>query len=507
MLALRATRLSEQDLHALEGLVAAGGLRTDDRSRLSASVGAAYIDLARLRRGDAPELADAVVEPSTSGEVESLLQWADRERVAVVPRSGGTSVVGGVDPLENGHRAVIVASVRRLSHPGVVRPEQRTATFEAGTLGPEVEAQLRRHGLTLGHYPQSFERSAVGGWLAALSFGQASTRYHTPADRLVGFTIATPRGMVRWDRGGRPPDGPDPGALVPGSEGTLGILVDATLRVELLPQATRWGAALFSTWEAGTAAVRRLVSTSPLPAVVRLSDGSETDLTLAESGWEAGGRFEFLRRILSGLLGFRSAGARMASLLVVSYEGTPREVRLGSRFLDSVRKEYGAAKLPQSIGRAWERSRFRTPYLRDDLVEAGWFVETFETYVPWSHVAVVARAGREAVRTWADRRAIRAYVGAHLSHSVAEGTSLYFTVIAPQKTGEEEVAWQEFKRETAEAVVGAGGTVTHHHGIGRYHRPWVQRSWPAWRLEGLKALKARWDPNDIMNPGKLLPEA
>lgn len=487
-------------------MIAEGEVRTDDRERLLASVGSSYLDLVRLRKAEVPALADAVVQPSSVGEMEALVQWADRGGIALVPRSGGTSVVGGLDPLLDGHRAVVVVSDRRLSGPGEVRPDQHLATFGAGILGPELEAELRRYGLTLGHFPQSFERSALGGWIAARSFGQASTRYQTPADRLEGFTIVTPRATVRWNRSQQPPEDPDPGEIVPGSEGTLGVLVEATVRVEPVPATTCWLAALFPAWASGVEAMRRLIAARPVPAVARLSDGDETDLTLAEGGWEAGGSREWLRRLAARALGFRSEGLRTACLLVASYEGSSSEAASGRRVLRSARRELGGTALPSRVGRAWERSRFRTPYLRDDLIERSWFVETFETFVPWSLLGKVDFAAREAVRDWANQRGVRAYVGAHLSHPETEGTSLYFTVIAPQKPGEEETAWKVFKQLTAEAVVSAGGTVSHHHGIGRYHRPWASRSLAASRLEGLKTLKTRWDPNGIMNPGKTIPE-
>jgi alkyldihydroxyacetonephosphate synthase len=500
------SRLSAHDLQVLRGLVDQGQVQDDDRSRLLASVGASYLDVIHLIEGEASECADAVVEPASVAGVEALMQWADREGIALIPRSGGTSVVGGLDPLLNGHRAAIVVSVRRLCRPGVVRPDQQLASFEAGILGPELETHLRRYGLTLGHFPQSFERSALGGWIAARSYGQASTRYQTPADRLEGFIIVTPRGTIRWARSHGPPAEPDPGSIVPGSEGTLGVLTEATLRVERLPETTRWFAALLPTWERGIEAIRRLIAERPVPAVVRVSDGEETDLTLAESGWEAGGRYDLPRRLAAAGLGLRGSGPRQACLLIVSFEGTSRETALGGQFLRSLRRELGAAWLPAAVGRTWERSRFHVPYLRDDLIERGWFVETFETFVPWASTRSVKFAAEEAVRTWANRRSVPAYVGAHLSHPASEGASLYFSVIALQKPGEEEAAWLEFKQATAEAVVVAGGTVSHHHGIGRYHRPWAGRSIAAWRIEGLRTLKARWDPNGIMNPGKTLPK-
>ncbi len=480
-------------------------MRHDDRSRLLGSIGASYLDLVRLRNHEAPDLADAIVEPGSLAEVEALVQWADREGVALVPRSGGTSVVGGLDPLRDGHRAVVVVSDQRLSRPGSILLDQRIASFGAGILGPELEAHLRASGFTLGHFPQSFERSALGGWIAARSFGQESTRYRTPADRLEGFTLVTPRGTIRWKRSEGSHDSPDPGEVVPGSEGTLGILVDVAVRVEPIPPSVDWLAALFPAWSPGVEAMRQLAAQPPVPAVLRLSDGEETDLTLAESGWEMGGPYEAFRRVAKALLGFHSDGPRAASLMIVSYAGTPAEVDEGRRHFRALRRKFGGAGLPSRVGQAWEHSRFRTPYLRDDLIERGWFVETFETFVAWPGLAQVDAAARGAVRVWAEHRGVRAYVGAHLSHPEDRGTSLYFTVIAPQPPGEEESSWKAFKQLTSEAVVSAGGTVSHHHGIGRYHRPWATQSLPSSWQEGWKALKSRWDPNGIMNPGKSLP--
>ena len=503
---LPGTRLSEEDLASLAALLAHDGLLRDDRSRLLASVGSSYRDVARLRSGAEIEAVDAVVEPTTSGEVEAVVGWADQRRIALVPRGGGTSVVGGLDAARDGLRAVVSVSLRRLRRVGPFDASRRLATFEAGILGPELEASLARRGWTLGHFPQSFERSSLGGWLATRSFGQASTRYLTPVDRLEGFGIVTPRGRVDWRRAETPVASPDPGRIVPGSEGILGILVSATLRVEPVAERTRFFAAIFPAWESGVEATRRLATSSPPPAVLRLSDGAETDLTLAEGGWEPGGRREILRTLVAFGLGFRRAPDGETWLMVGSYVGSTEELAAGRAGLPPVLRAAGAAALPAMVGRAWERGRFRTPYLRDDLIAAGWFIETFETFAPWERIAGVVRAARAAVTKWATRQGVPALVGTHLSHPTASGTAAYFTVLAFQVPDRLDAFARDFRAATAEDVVTAGGTVTHHHGIGTYHRPWVDRSLPADWLEGLRILKARWDPNGIMNPGKTLPE-
>ena len=503
---LPGTRLTEEDLAGLAALLAPDALLRDDRSRLLASVGGSYWDVARLRSGSGIETVDAVVEPTSSEEVTAVVRWADQRSVGLVPRGGGTSVVGGLDAARDGLRAVVSVSLRRLRRAGPFDVPRRLATFEAGILGPELEASLTHRGWTLGHFPQSFERSSLGGWIVTRSFGQASTRYHTPVDRLEGFVVVTPRGRVAWRRTEQPVVSPNPGEIVPGSEGTLGILVSVTLRVEPVAERTRFFAAIFPDWESGVAATRRVATSFPPPAVLRLSDGRETDLSLAESGWEAGGHRELVRILVARGVGFRRGSDGETCLMVGSYEGSTDEIAAGRAVLRSVLRAAGAAALPARVGRAWERGRFLPPYLRDDLIEAGWFVETFETFAPWERLAGVVRAARASVTTWAGRQGVPALVGTHLSHPTASGTAAYFTVLAFQVPDRVDSAAQEFKAVTAEAVVNAGGTVTHHHGIGTYHRPWVDRSFPADWLAGLRTLKARWDPNGIMNPGKTLPE-
>ncbi len=498
-------RLSDEDLSILAARLGPHALLRDDASRFLASLGGSYQDVARSRAGSVTDAVDAVVEPTSTGEVESIVRWADERRVALVPRGGGTSVVGGLEPCRNGLRAAVSVSLRHLDHAGPFDPGRRLATFGAGIRGPDLEAALRPHGWTLGHFPQSFEQSSLGGWILTRSYGQASTLYSTPADRLEGFVLVTPAGRIEWHRGERSTIDPDPGEIVPGSEGTLGILVSATLRVERIPQRTRFISAVFPDWEVGVEATRRLATATPRPAVLRLSDGPETDLTLAESGWEEGGRRELWRRIAARGLGFRRRPGGDTCLLIGSYEGPAGEVASGSAEARSVLRASGAVSLPAAVGRAWERGRFRPPYLRDDLIETGWFAETFETFAGWERLGGVVRAARSSVASWAEDHGIPALVGTHLSHPVPDGTAAYFTVMAVRPPGPVESAARAFKETTADAVVDAGGTVTHHHGIGTYHRPWVERSFPPEWVQGLGTLKARWDPNGIMNPGKTLP--
>ena len=501
------SRLSDTELADLSRQAGPSGVvQWDAASRRAASVGGSYADLQHLRIGELTDVVDAVVIPSSRAEVEALVGWADRERIALVPRGGGTSVVGGLDPLRGDCQGVVSVSLDRLQRAGPIDSVRGRAQFEAGIFGPDLEAFLAQQGWTLGHFPQSFERSSLGGWILTHSFGQSSTRYGTPVDRLEGFEIVTPAGTFQWERSASGTPTPDPGTTVPGSEGILGIQVSATVRVDRRPALSRYFAALLPNWEAGVDVTHRLAVSEPIPAVLRLSDAPETELSLAESGWEAGGRREWLRRITARCLRYRAAPGEGSCLLIGSAEGSRGEV---AQVSDTVRSTVRAARgavLPGAVGRSWERGRFRTPYLRDDLVDLGWFVETFETFAPWARAAVVAKAARTAVEAWAARQGVHAFLGTHLSHPNGAGTALYFTTIAPQPGDRIDPMVQDFVRSTASAVVDAGGTVTHHHGIGTYHRPWVRASYPAEWLDSLRALKARWDPHGIMNPGKTLPE-
>ena len=490
--------LPEAAAARLRDVVGDQHLLVDRPSRVAHAAGKGYVDLVRMRAGDATSAPDAVVVPGSADEVAAVLRACSDAGVAVVPFGGGTSVVGGVEPLRDGFGSVVSLDLRRLDRMTAVDRQSLTATFDAGVLGPAAEAALAGEGLTLGHFPQSFEFSTVGGWVATRSAGQASTG-HGRIDELVeAVRLLAPVGEVRTSPVPASAAGPSLRELVVGSEGALGVIREATLRVRPRPAARRYEAWSFRSFEEGTAAFRVMEQAEASPDVARLSDEEETRLTMALGS--TGSRTERLgRRYL------RLRGHEGGCLTIVGFEGEEDGVaRRRERSAASLRAG-GGLYLGQRAGRAWEHGRYRAPYLRDELLGRGVLVETLETATSWSGLLGLHRAVADALREALSGRGATALVMCHVSHLYRTGASLYFTFLARQERGAEMEQWRAAKTAASDAIVAFGGTITHHHAIGRDHLPWMQAEVGETGIDLLRAAKERLDPAGVMNPGKLLP--
>ena len=476
----------------LVALVGADGVRDDRGSRVVHAAGKSYPDLVRQRVGDAEQAPDAVVLPPDAEAVAGVLHACADAGVGVVPFGGGTSVVGGVEPLRGDFGAVIALDLARLD--GLVSLDERsqTAVVAAGTRGPVLEAALGRLGLTLGHFPQSFEFVTVGGCAATRSAGQASTGYGRMDDLVVGLRCVAPGGDL--DLPARPPSaaGPDLRELIVGSEGTLGVLTSVALRVRPRPEVTRYEGFVLPSLAAGVEALRALAQQGLAPDVTRLSDEVETEMSFALAG--DGG---LKGRLARGYLRFNDV--EDGCLAIAGWEGDPERVRTRREEAAAVLGRAGAVALGQAPGRAWARGRFAAPYLRDDLLDRGVMVETLETAGQWSGLLDLHAAVRGALAAHAP------LVACHVSHVYPTGASLYFTFLAAQQPGRELEQWREAKAAASDAIVAAGGTITHHHAVGRDHVPWMRAEVGDSGLAVLRAVKAELDPTGILNPGKLLP--
>jgi alkyldihydroxyacetonephosphate synthase len=464
--------------------------------RLRHATGCGYVDLARLRSGKLDAAPDAVVLPADAAEVKRVLDLCATEGVAVVPFGGGTSVVGGVEPLRGGHDRVISLDLARLRAVEVDR-RSLTARLGAGLRGPEAEAELGKHGLVLGHYPQSFEYATIGGFAATRSAGQASSGYGRFDALVSSVRLIAPAGDLSTLETPHTAAGPALREVVVGSEGVFGVIPDVTVRVRPVPRHRRYEAWMAESFEAGAEIVRALAQGPGLPDVIRLSDEEETEVSLALSGPRgvAGSLF-------GGYLGLRRR--RGGCLIVVGLEG--EEEAVARRRSLGVRELHrgGAVYLGQSAGRSWEHGRYQGPYLRDTLMGMGAMVETLETSHTWTDLAKLHDAVGAAIRDSLAGQGTPGLVFCHLSHAYADGASLYFTFISRSRQGAEVEQWQQVKRAACEAIVAAGGTITHHHAIGRDHAPYMEAEVGATGLDVLRALKDRLDPAGIMNPGKLL---
>jgi alkyldihydroxyacetonephosphate synthase len=482
----------------LEKAVGADHVRADRLARVSHAAGRSYPDLVRLRSGEGLNAPDAVVYPGSAEGVARVLAVCGEARVAVVPFGGGTSVVSGVEALGEGFAGVLSLDLACLAALKAVDRTSLTATLEPGMLGPACEAALAKHGLTLGHFPQSFEFSTVGGWVATRSAGQASTGYGRIDELVMGLRCASPAGVVVAKAVPASAAGPPLRELLVGSEGALGVITEATLRVRPSPEARRYEGWSFRSFEEGVEAFRSLEQGGAAPDVARLSDEEETRLTMALAS--TGGMTE-----RAGGAYLRLRGHEGGCIAIVGFEGERRTLgRRGARARRLLRAGGGLA-LGERPGRAWRRSRYAGPYLRDDLLDRGVFVETLETASTWSELLRLHAAVRGALRDTLSARGTPPLVMCHVSHLYPSGASLYFTFLARQESGRELEQWGDAKSAASEAILTAGGTITHHHAIGRDHAKWMEAEVGELGLEALRGAKERLDPAGIMNPGKLLP--
>jgi alkyldihydroxyacetonephosphate synthase len=468
---------------------------TEDRLRHATGCG--YADLARLRGGRLEAAPDAVLLPVDAEAVRRVLEICAAEGIAVVPYGGGTSVVGGVAPLRGSHSRLIALDLARLREVSV---DQRslTARLGAGLRGPEAEAALNAEGVVLGHFPQSFEYATIGGFAATRSAGQASSGYGR-FDALIGAVrLIAPRGDLRTLETPHTAAGPSLRELVVGSEGVLGVIPEVIVRVRPQPRQRRYEAWIAESFEAGTEIVRALAQGPGLPDVTRVSDEEETEMSLALSGPRG-----LTGTAFDGYLKLRRR--RNGCLIVVGLEGDEESVARRRALSVRALRHGGAAYLGQGAGRSWEHGRFQGPYLRDTLMGLGAMVETLETSHTWSRLHELHAAVAVAIRDSLSDQGTPGLAFCHLSHAYPDGASLYFTFISRAKRGEEIEQWGAVKRAACEAIVACGGTITHHHAIGRDHTPYMQAEVGETGIDVLRRVKQQLDPTAIMNPGKLLP--
>ncbi|MFI9150224.1 FAD-binding oxidoreductase [Streptomyces sp. NPDC053367] len=479
--------LTEDSRKALRAAVAAeDGLREDAESRVRHTRGKSTPDLLRIRSGEVDDIPAAVVLPGSHDEVLAVLRACAAHGLSAVPFGGGTSVVGGLRP--EGGRPFVALDLRRLDQLLAVDEVSRTAVLQPGLRGPRCEELLNARGFTLGHFPQSFEWASVGGFAAARSSGQASSGYGRFDEMVLALTVATPEGTLETGRAPRSAAGPDLRQLILGSEGALGVITSVTVRIRPLPEKRVYEGWRFASFEAGAAALRRLAQDGPRPTVLRLSDETETFVGLAQPD----------------AIGSSDAPQPAGCMAITGYEGGAQETAARRAAAREVLLACGGEYLGEEPGERWEHGRYDAPYLRDALLDAGAFAETLETAGFWSAIPGLYRAVREALTGALTAAGTPPLVMCHISHTYENGASLYFTVVSAQ--GEDPVGhWEPVKRAANDAILAAGGTISHHHGVGTDHRDWYAREIGPLGIRMLQAVKAEVDPSGVLSPGVLLP--
>jgi alkyldihydroxyacetonephosphate synthase len=482
---LRPSALSDADTDALAAIVGAEYCRTADQDRLLHAGGKSTIDLLR-RKAAEQDAPDAVLLPGDDDSVATILRYCSEHGIAVVPFGGGTSVVGGLDPIRAEFGAVVSLDLRRLDQLISLDEESGQAVFGAGVTGPDAESLLGAQGFSLGHFPQSFEYATIGGFAATRSSGQDSAGYGRFNDMVRGLRVVTPVGIMDLGRAPESAAGPDLRQLMIGSEGTFGVITRVRLRVHRAPEEVRYEAWSFPDFVTGAAALRAVTQNATGPTVIRLSDEAETGINLATT--ESIGESQ----ITGGCLA------------ITAFEGSKEHVESRQGETSALLAAQGGTSLGDAPARAWERGRFGAPYLRDSLLAAGALCETLETATDWSNVPALKTAVTEALTTALAETGTPALVMCHISHVYPTGASLYFTVVAGQR-GNPIEQWKAAKKAASDAIIATGATITHHHAVGADHRPWMRDEVGELGVQVLRAVKATLDPAGILNPGKLIP--
>ncbi|MFG2755496.1 FAD-binding oxidoreductase [Streptomyces wuyuanensis] len=461
-------------------------VRTDAETRIRHTRGKSTPDLLRIRAGEVDDIPAAVVLPASHDEVLALLRACAEHGLAVVPFGGGTSVVGGLAP--EAEHGFVALDLRRLDALVALDEVSRTAVLQPGLRAPHAEALLNERGFTLGHFPQSYEWATIGGFAAARSSGQASAGYGRFDEMVLGLTVATPEGTLEAGRAPRSAAGPDLRQLVLGSEGALGVITSVTVRIRPLPQTRVYEGWRFESFEAGAAALRALAQDGPRPTVLRLSDETESFIGLAQPD----------------RIGSADAPQSVGCMAIAGYEGTAEDTADRRARAREVLLAHGGEFTGEEPGERWAHGRYNAPYLRDALLDAGAFAETLETAAFWSALPGLYDAVRQALTAALTEAGSPPLVMCHISHVYENGASLYFTVVSAQ--GEDPVAhWAPVKRAANDAILAAGGTISHHHGVGTDHRDWFAREIGPVGVRVLQAVKAELDPSGILNPGVLIP--
>ena len=472
-------------------------ISTDPEERINHAHGQSLPDWIALRGGTLQRFPDGVALPNTLDDVQELLIFAFKHKIVVIPYGGGTSVLGHLDVPEV-KRPVLSLSLKHLNRLIDLDSYSLLATFEAGIRGPDLEAQLRAREFTLGHYPQSFEYSSLGGWVVTRACGQESTYYGRMDELFQGGELLTPKGTMHFPPFPASAAGPDLRYILLGSEGRWGVLTKATVRISPLPERNDIHGVFFPSWENAVEAAR-ILAASRLPlSMLRLSNPAETLTNLAMAGHEK--QISLLKRYLQ----FRSIPEKEACMCLIGFTGSQRSVTTARRESFSIIRRNEGVSTGKAMGEVWKKNRFRTPYLRNTLWDMGYAIDTMETAVTWNKVSSTIQSIEKAVANGLALWNEKVHVFTHLSSIYPTGSSIYTTVVFRlAETPEETLArWKDLKEAASRAIVAAGGTISHQHGIGIDHKPYMEAEKGPIGMSTIRQIYSHIDPDERMNPTK-----
>ena len=472
------------------------GIATDPAERVTHARGQSLPDWVALRSGRIPAFPDGVAYPTSDAEVRACFDYARKSGARLIPYGGGTSVAGHINPRVE-DAPVLTIDLSRFHRLLDLDETSRLATFEAGVNGPDLERQLGARGYTLGHFPQSWELSTLGGWIATRSSGQQSYHYGRIEQLFAGGHVETPEGPLDLPPLPASAAGPDLRQMILGSEGRFGIVTRAIVRVQKLPEADNFYGIFFHDWPSGADAVREIVQSRVAVSMLRLSDAQETEATLNLSGKD---RLIGLANHVLQAFGYGSG----RSLLILGVTGDRASARFAHNAAVAIARKHGGFVTGQTIGKTWRKGRFLTPYLRNTLWERGYAIDTLETALAWSKVVPAAGAILDAIRGASGDTRVLAF--AHLSHVYVDGASIYVTYLWRRSADPDQTLahWKAMKSAASNVITARGGTISHQHGVGLDHAPYLKAEKGATGMRMIESVRQSLDPGRILNPGKLI---
>ena len=496
---------NEAFLATIQAGLGDGQVVDDKKSRLVHATGKSFRDLWLMRHGQVQFAPDCVVYPDTEEDVALVVRAAHEHGVVLVPFGGGSNIAGCLVPSDRGGRMVVNLDMCRMHRVLEVDRYSLTARIQPGVYGQHLEDQLAEHGVTLGHFPDSFLHSTLGGWVATRSAGMQSDIYGKIEDMVISLRMITPSGTIITRTVPKSSNGIDIKHLCIGSEGILGVITEVVVQVHHKPEKEDWYGWLFPDFKSGLDAIHECHRGDCMPTVTRLNDPKKTALSFAFKHPKTGIKDKIAKAFKWYIGNVKKIDFDQCCLMVVKYEGTPKAFNRIKNQVTAIYKKHRGVCLGAEPGRSFAKVKFDFPHLRDYVMDRSIMADVSETATTWDNLRTLHESGLADVEQAIKATGVDAWVGCHLSHSYRTGASLYFTFGCLQREGREIEQYLYVKKAAEDAFMKNGGTLSHHHAVGTEHLPWVEEDLSPTGLKAVKALKAGLDPNDIMNPGKIIP--
>ncbi len=480
-------------------------IKLNIKERLLHAYGKSFRDLWRIRHGIVNSVPDCIVYPETEEEVSQLVKAAYEHNVVLIPFGGGSNIAGSLEVMKSNNRMVVSLNMRRMDRVLEVDTKSFTARIQAGVMGPDMEEQLKVYDVTLGHFPDSFEYSSFGGWIATRSAGMQSDKYGKIEDMVISLRMVTPKGTIETRTVPKSSNGIDVNHICIGSEGILGIITEAVVQVHKIPEYRKVYGYLFPDFESGANAIYECVEKEQIPVVTRFNDPDKTALSFAFKSKSTPVKTFLAKVVKSYLKNIKRFDFERSCLMLTAFEGNKQKFNETKKNVNRIYKKYGAFNLGTDPGKAFEKGKYDFPYLRDYVMDRNIMADVSETTTVWSNLLPLYYSTYNAIKDAIIRTGSKPFLGCHISHTYHSGASLYFTFGCLQPKGKELEQYLYIKKAAEDAFMKGGATLSHHHAVGFEHLPWIEDDISPVGVEAVKILKNGFDPKDVMNPGKVIP--